>query len=78
MMRFQSCINTSVLDLASPPLFCQVFSFFDCQVLPGTLFQNNFEELYTCLNIVRPGFVKTFAETAGLKFNMQQVLFTAS
>ncbi|KAG0579855.1 hypothetical protein KC19_4G129000 [Ceratodon purpureus] len=41
-------------------------------MLSGTLFQNNFEELYTCLNLVRPGFVKTCAQSAGLKLNVQQ------
>ncbi|XP_024365304.1 uncharacterized protein [Physcomitrium patens] len=41
-------------------------------MLSGTLFQNNFEELYTSLNLVRSGFVKTYAKDAGLKFNIQQ------
>ncbi|KAG0616438.1 hypothetical protein M758_5G115600 [Ceratodon purpureus] len=41
-------------------------------LLSGTLFQNNFEELYTCLNLARSGFVNTFAKVAGLKSNVQQ------
>lgn len=36
----------------------------------GTLFQNNFEELFTSLNLVRTGFVKTFAKSAGLNYNL--------
>lgn len=42
--------------------------------MSGTLFQNNFEELYTCLDAVRQGFVRTFAKLAGLKLNIPQVL----
>lgn len=34
-------------------------------LLSGTLFQNNFEELFTTLYLVRPRFVETFSELGG-------------
>jgi DNA repair and recombination RAD54-like protein len=34
-------------------------------LLSGTLFQNNFEELFTTLYLVRPRFVETFSELSG-------------